>query len=286
MSDAEAAQKRAYVAKFARQFGDKSKAIMEGPRDNRGPLLQKWLRDNGAWSSSPFVPPNPWCASFVSAMAYWTDKNVSGSLTTKYRNAGSSATGAGVYSNKSVRDAKVGLAVSWQNKPPKGVTGHVGLVIEVLSDGIMVAEGNTNNDNIDAQDRNGGSTAVKKYTWARVLHPSTNTPSRTFRHYAKLWPESNESLGQPSEEYDGEIADAGSNAGGSGGSAQTSSRVSAKSVYLELQGMFSGKVSTDADANDKKVTSTKNIASNPDVKNISSTGIKLDETSINIEATS
>ena len=97
------------------------------------------------------------------------------------------------------------------------------------------------------------------------------------------------------EEYTGGTEQTGTTsasgtAGGTGGndysSAQTSSRVSAKSVYAELQNMFDGKVSTDADANDKKVTSTKNIASNPDVKNISSTGIKLDETSINIEATS
>jgi len=80
----------------------------------------------------------------------------------------------------------------------------------------------------------------------------------------------------------------GSSSGGSsdsGGSAQTAPRVSAKSVYLELQGMFSGKVSTDADANDKTVKNTKAISANPDVKNISTTAIKMDETTINIEAT-
>lgn len=178
-------EKRRYIADFARQFGQPDKAIREQQgTDNKGPLLDKWIKPYASWS-----PGLPWCAAFVSAMAGITDERTSQQPARKYNSASSQCTGAGIYSNNP-RDAQVGLAISWKNSDGSG--GHAGLVIEVNSSGIVTAEGNTNNSAV--QERNGGESAVKKYTWDKVSSPS---PGRRFVGYMKIWPEENSTIGDP-----------------------------------------------------------------------------------------
>lgn len=221
----QAAEKRAYIAKFAKQFGDINKAIREDPKkDNNGALLEKWLK----YPSTPWRAGMPWCACFVSAMAYYTDQQFSGEPKSSYNSASSQYTGAGNYGGKNPKNAKVGLAISWTEDggSKNGIsTGHVGIVIEVLADGIMTVEGNT--DNREIQERNGGETAVKKYTWAKVLKPSSK---RHFNGYFKIWKENEDTLGAPLPSI-GDVASTGNTSN----STDTGNQQTYKSQYEREQ---------------------------------------------------
>lgn len=181
-----AAEKRGYLSRYARQFGQPENALKESPgTDNKGPMLDRYLSE----PASPWTPGQPWCAAFISSLAWNVDRILGELPKRKYETLGSQSQGAGLYS-KNPRDAKIGLAASWTNIEKGG--GHVEVVIEVNSNGIICVGGNTNNKAI--QERNGGETAVKSYSWEKISSPA---PGRRFNGYMKIWPEDNISLGQP-----------------------------------------------------------------------------------------
>jgi len=184
-----AAKKRSWLASFLNNFDDGNKyQIYEEPRNkNKGPTLDNWLKK---YKASPHWNGAPWCASFVSAMAYWTDEKsgISGP-TRKFNNASSQHSGAGLFS-RNVKDAVPGVAISWKNIGSDG--GHVGIVVSVSSSGAEIAEGDTS-AKVKPQNRDGGISVIKKYTWAQLQSPS-NTGTRKFNAYYKLWPEENDEL--------------------------------------------------------------------------------------------
>ena len=190
---ATAAEKRAWICEFAKTFDVKqANQIVETPgKDNTGSDLDKWLKRE---SASPHKDGLPWCASGVSAWAYWTDKhfNFKGP-NRKFNSASSQSTGAGLFS-KNYKDVVPGVAISWTNygidkKGKQRSGGHVGLVIGVTSTGIYTVEGNTSAST--PQNRNGGASAKKFIKWSSVKNPATG---RRFNAYYKIWAENNDDM--------------------------------------------------------------------------------------------
>ena len=190
---ATAAEKRSYVAKFAQQFANGE--IYEPLKDNHGPTLNQWLTDNGTsisgWNNNYTDTKTgegyPWCAAFVSAMGYWTDKQLGFTPKCGYANMDSQCSGAGGYGSVP-QDARIGLAISWKHK----TGGHAGLIIGVDNNGLYTVEGNTTGDISGGQNRNGDGSFGKYYKWNEI-----NTTEKTFSGLHKLWDEDNSTLGEP-----------------------------------------------------------------------------------------
>ena len=72
------------------------------------------------------------------------------------------------------------------------------------------------------------------------------------------------------------------NIGASDLTERSKSRIEAKDAFNNLQYLFNGDTNRTISSNNKKVISTKVITDDPSVKNISSTGIKLDQISIKL----
>ena len=191
---ATAKEKRENAAQFAINVVGK---WYEQGNTNAGPNLDPYLHFTGSvWS-----PKQYWCAGFISAVAYNVDKNLGG-IKNRYNTASSQYEGAGYYS-RDIKDARIGLAVVWKNKPEKCKNnvcekcddgGHVGIVVAITSSGITTVEGNTACG--DSGSRNGGEVCKHTRTWDKLKNPSS---CGFFVGYVKIWDETDESLGQPSK---------------------------------------------------------------------------------------
>ncbi len=186
-----AAEKRFYAAKLAAKFHGKG-AIREGKTtDNRGQQLESFLNPIGRiWSPGLY-----WCAAYVSAIAFYTDRDLPGGPQRKFKSAVAVAEAAGVFS-KNIEDAFIGLAISWGVKGD----GHVGIVVDVdRSRGIVtVSEGNTGS-NESGWTRNGYTTTLKTYTLdkskSRAGMRWIGQPgSKSFNAYSKIWEEDDYSI--------------------------------------------------------------------------------------------
>lgn len=239
-------EKRSYIAGFAKQFGDANKVIKEDTgTDNKGAMLDNFL-------IPPWSPGLQWCAAFVTACAYYTDKNLGG-IVNKYKSNSSQYDGAGIYSNN-VEDARVGLAISWKNVGKDG--GHVGIVVAVSSIGITVAEGNTNNNYI--QEANGGETVVKSYTWSKAKAPSS---SRKFRAYVKIWSEDDNTLGKSNQIANEDVASSSSS------TSTTTEEEKNKAAEQELLNAFlaaSTGINSNQSASDSTIKTGKETKKNTD----------------------
>ena len=196
---ATAKEKREYIAGFAQRYG--ACQIKEDGK-NSGNFLEQLLTDNGRYTSSGWHSGVPWCAAFVSAMAYFTDKALGQTPKSQYNSVGSQNRGAGKYS-ANIKDARVGLAVSWKNTFNN--EGHVEIVVGVSDLGITTVGGNTTaflNEG-GKQVREGDCSGIHKKSWSDVSNPAKD---RQFVAYYKIWDEDNSTLGEPSGQPKEEFA--------------------------------------------------------------------------------
>ena len=192
---ATAAEKRKYVADLAKKYD--TNVISDNPNHkNPNQLFRDVIEKYSNYSAG-----NPWCASFVTAMAKMTDIALGGTPT-KYNSNSSQWEGAGLYGGGNPKSAAVGLAIIWKNTPAAGKdmgAGHAGLVVGVSENKVYVMEGNTSNNLVQARD--GGATRLKEYTWEKLATPvvKDGVPHRKFVSFVKLWNEEESSIGDPTK---------------------------------------------------------------------------------------
>ena len=229
-------EKRAFIVGFAKTF-DKGKTnyiLEEG--NNAGNTLITFLK----YGKSGWMPGQPWCAAFISALAGYTDSKLSGIPYSRYNSRGSTCGGAGMYGGNNIKNAKPGLVIRWGDS--SGKTGHVGLVVDVSSSGITTIEGNTGKDTSGGQVREGVETKLKHYSWDKAQSPYHG---RNFIGYIKIWDEDDASLGTPlsnTNAYSGGnvvgSSDSSDSSESSGASTNSNSDSSSNYVQKDLSALF------------------------------------------------
>lgn len=185
---ATAKQKRERAVQIAIQWA--KMPIVEGPRDNTGPMLDKYIKANyNGWQNGW-----AWCAAFCSAIGGYIDKEMGTSETGPSFKTNGSCSWIG-RNRISPNNPVIGTIIMWKNNYSGSGTGHAGFVIDVKSDGsITTAEGNTSGD--PSVNRNGGQTAVKfkrykKNSWMTI---KTKNGTRSCVGFGLLWREDMSSL--------------------------------------------------------------------------------------------
>ena len=279
---ATAKEKREYIAGFAQRYG--ACQIKEEGK-NSGNFLEQLLTDNGRYTASGWKSGVPWCAAFVSAMAYFTDKVLGQSPKSKYNSVGSQHGGAGKYSSN-VKDARIGLAVSWKNTFNN--EGHVEIVVGVSDSGITTVGGNTTaflNEG-GKQVREGDCSGIHKKSWNDVLYPAKD---RQFVAYYKIWDEDNSTLGEPSgqpkEEFAGKLGEAESGATSSEIQDQSVSEAETLALFKQISdSILTGESATNSVDKPKTAKETK-LNTDYEAKQIADNKVQKDKINIVLQDT-
>lgn len=164
-----------------------------------------------------------WCGGFVSAIAAYTDKN----FNENNRVFDSAGANAGKPWSMNVKDARIGMAVSWKIRPanpPCRNGGHIALVVGVREDGIITVGGNEGiGQSTKSLTQGGGIVGPRFIPWEKVekRNKDVNCPCY-FSGYRKLFAEGNDTLGEPGSET--QIASGDENVINSGQSSSSSQR--------------------------------------------------------------